>query len=872
MTRLFGGSRGTVLLWAIATAVLGYGLYALTKWFTEQNLQELEPFVESTMITLMIAGMALIGLLLIRETLGRKAGLYYVISFFTALVLSTVSLATTFFGFFKFVSAQDATSAVTGAVTGESPIFPIFLAFGATLGIQLLMLVMALQLGDALVERFKATQRLKSNAGQRPNPATRERLGVEQPDAVGSTVNRLVQAGLLVLFIGFVFVAANGLGILDISEIVAVLQGIVNENFNPTEVSFSVRVLLVAVVVIIAARMLLARRSWFKLMSDLFLVAYLGALFVSWLFSFDSFFSVIQSSQTAQIERDAIVIEETSEILAEASRELEGRTNAQTTRLGSDVVTAPIDEITGALRVALNSSADELARETQINMNAKINELSEAERRLSDLESDRDQEAGEIELRSRAVATADTDLAGLTEQEETLRSSVNALEANVAKLRQEVREFRREEEAQRRGVGDRASGCGPLCTAARESAQKAEADLDFEEGQLEAQRAALSDVSSRTRTINRALAEGSEDAINRIQGDVDELDDEIDKQKAEVRRLEAELNGLRTASPNAQTRITEVDEASARFKTNPREITLAKFKEVCALSTKLESYVGPSCNVATVQAAVDLLELDLARRTQFDAECVPVLLPKTAKERVDATRDCLLQVEASSSLNNQLTQLQSVFLTSRNDVRRAIVNLSRGSQFAVGAAIVALLIDIFILIMGITVSFNKSQSALRDPLDNSIDRVEEKLRIICREPEFGGSVQVAMVRFIRTLEPAHDNDEAYPANFRADLAQEERDLIHQVTLAAGAPFMRSVKRPSLSGLQGETAHDVFAQPHAAFLELVYELAGEETGEAARPMAREPHDAARGTMSRYRINQIRPQLAGNMPSRNQIRNR
>jgi hypothetical protein len=791
------------------------------------------------------------------------------IALYAALVLSAISFFTTAVGLFEFTEPEN------GEITANAVSW--ILSYATTAGVQILMLVVALELGDELLKlKPVAAQSQMLEDQQNQEPASR-RSGSRAFRRRDFDVTRtLLYAILAIIFL----LISNLVGLWS-------MQAITNWWNNIQDASVATPKLMWLPLLIIAAGVVLKRlghiRNVFGLIVLLFLGGvYTGALAVSSTFSFDAYYRFVQSEQQIELEQSAIVAQETSETISSARDLLVNQISVERARLERSGAVSTLQDSIGQLIIRSEQNEDKIFAERERLQDQITRQFEEIDRQREEIRERRlalQNQADDIAADIRALRAK---IPRLQSEIPLKQAELERADAAAQRARKAADDAKFEAEAQREGLGDRIAGEGPRYRAAVRAADAAEKSAQERESDK-------ADIQADITTIENEIAQAEID-ITRLQNQVEELESNGQQTGAATQiqqDLEREEENLRQqvlaaeAQQNAlqQADTTAVSQALSRFLTEPAPNTLNDYEAQCSglrkvlidvgadletlgtfqclpgeiaiqadrifdLQNRLVAFAAPPSGALTetaTGAATETVQGDQDGAAAEENQSAEVAPPPTAisrycddgvtllsvREALALARRCVeligSDVTGQPDLAGSLTLTESIYLKPGYDIRKSISNIFRLEPYAVSTAGFAVFIDLFILFVGIYIAYAGSRDKLaEDHRLKSTKTVSSEMRKIATEHSSAysiGSPAWAMREFLNMSTPILKRDMSERGfTSMIELSKVSSDkirLVEDLTGAAGATF---VERS-----QGSDGADVLYL-HAALIDFIREQA------------------------------------------------
>ncbi|MEM6619584.1 MAG: hypothetical protein AAF631_09805 [Pseudomonadota bacterium] len=492
-----------------------------------------------------------------------------------AIVLSAVSFATTLFGMLSFVAG----SSEDGDIGRQSVGW--FISLGTTFGIQFIMLIIALVLGERLI-------------GLRPRFDDKihkefDDLEDDRPQNRNAVWLRVTLVPLAVL-IGAV--AAVMLGLFPAFDLDTALREV------NLDLVFRISVgILLALLALGLLQFSLAKTNLWQPLSLLFLLfVYVGTLAVSSLFSFDSYYGILLTESDQEQRKGSIIREDTTQMFITARTSLDQQmTNLREGPLSDqieEVVQGGIDAlITNARNLEAEFERDaRLQQDEQEALNTRIDE------RIAALRTDRERDVAEALGALGQIETLRERVAILQARRDEAQADAAQTRAALQTVQENINNLRAwadcEELGRTDGVCELAPipmtgvpDCGSRCLGYRADATNLES-VELPQAQRAAataqERFEAADSELQTTTVRLEAAAGSvqstEGAISPAAQRARDISDRYDAQIAELE--EQKSLGLVRAQQTGFD-IGALSAAYAAFKSNPGPETLSSYDTTC---------------------------------------------------------------------------------------------------------------------------------------------------------------------------------------------------------------------------------------------------------------------------------------------------
>ncbi len=739
-----------------------------------------------------------------------------------AVALSGVSFATTMFGMAEFASQRGSQTGADG--TG---LVGWFISLLTTFGIQIIMLFIALRLGEQLVQM---------------RPSVDEQFEAATPPVgeMRQALLRNILRAVPVLLLAPLAMVLLGVPFMALLEVLSAPETVTGLDRVGVVAAYGLVVLAVA----IASGLL--SLSWAAGVGVLLAFAYVGTLAVSSLFSFDSYYRLVQDDSDVERRRIAIVEETTSSMLRDAE-----------TSLRNQIVALQESPDAQSVLSGVETLLDDLQRRKD-EINQKLAE--DAEAFVARLGQRRDTLRAELQTRlaekQEAIAALDTGddsaneaIRARTEAETNLKTAQDALAA-LEEARDDARAEAATNEtlAECERIGDNQS---PGCEGTSGIAGERSAFTRFTNAAVAANARATrlenvdipnaaAEVEIAERAFDRAEARVAaaqplsvEAVVAARQQALDRINERFDDRIEEIQNA---IAALPTPEQAGRISLESLEEAFIRFKGNPGNASLAEWVSEC--TNVRQSLLEAESTAADIRdlvcrpvAMVDMAQQgDALRAAQQRFQglgddgnpqdgalvCTSVggLPSRTAEADVQAALDTLVDNTRTclgianrgqpeiEKLQGQLTELVSIYLGQNTDMRRSIEDLRRGSPFAVGAAAGAVFVDVLILVVGFLAALGATATQSHNPIRPNLDTVRDKLSKRAAPFSRDGTAVVPLQRFLSYLEPRRihaaqqtDPNVAYNMLFRfalnrAAVRPEDEALVKAIMAAVPVRYQR----------------------------------------------------------------------------------
>ncbi|WGW03588.1 hypothetical protein [Tropicibacter oceani] len=778
-----------------------------------------------------------------------------------AVTLSAVSFSTTMFGMADFASQQNSSF-------GEYMV-GWFISLGTTFGIQIIMLYIALKLGEQLV-RLRPTYDDRFQFGI---------TGVKKRDAIGW--GKATMIGFAMLLMGVAFMVFLQISIADIGSFFMDLA--VGGDIAPRWVGLLP--LSLAILALIAVGVI--RNLWGFVTTGFLLAVYAVTLFISSLFSFDSYYKLVQDDEDIAQRRASIIEEITIGMLNDAGRSLgdaplalletpENRSALREAELAVDTLQAERDTVSAQL--LQQQTAGATAAKT------RRDALNDA---LAELDQEEADEIKKVTNRSTAgvaiaqdIRSLEPQITGLTAQSDEITTELQAKRDEIAvldaKLKCEETGFKGPPHCeQSSGVAnppnfDPATRPGTVSGQLFLSKAKVAGEIQQLEAQLATTAAELVALGEQKTALEISLqlaqqavdvdAQGNSAALQEITEIKQRFDTEREALRARF-SLDGGASSLGAAGPAS---LDELVSRLTSFRNDPNNDTLAAWTAECnavrqslvranaELAASLNCQPPRLSSIAqrgTDIAAAKALFVESGCTTTADTGAAPRSAPPNQTELrllTGKTRSCLNIANRGQDdvrqMISDLTELESVYLSDETDIRRSVADFRRGADNAKGAAIGAITIDMLILVVGFLAALSANSSLYGNPLKPMPDEVQASICAFARNFSGDGTVETGLRRFLRYVEArrldtktSQTEGELHEALFRNTLNREtirpeDKDLVNAIMTAIPLGYLKEVSFVPPRGSNAEKGmREGISQ---SVIKMMYEIAFK--GPAASP--------------------------------------
>lgn len=679
----------------------------------------------------------------------------------SVIVLSAVSFATTLFGMLNFV--EGSRSALGGEIVGW------FISLGTTFGIQFIMLVISLELGERLVNlRPRVDDHLHQN--------------MLNSRAVHQSRREGARKLLWLTLAAFCFaVSAVGLQLVSLADLQRWVQGLLNGQSSPQFILGAFFFLFGLVALRLGN---IVAGLWNPVTLIFLLFVYGGTLAVSSLFSFDSYYSLFRTQEDVETSRTAIVQERTSEIRNTLARSLSDHLatlpNQAPVVANFNEVSEGIDNLQAKARQlaerfkqdavsAERLREEEVQRLERLKRTAETRYQEERNRILSVL--------GEVEGVRAQVAQAETRVATLAGEREAAENRVKALRDNAER---NLILARCEEEGLVDGICEGTSGtpsCGTKCEGFKNNARTLNFQADEAEKRVEAISAdeaeaasALKNLRTQLQTITTEFEAGDEGEETPVQRRLKAAEEAYN---TELERIDALIANVPVSARQSTGDVSAISTSFSKFRTNLTGETFGEFTGTCsgtrdglirigADDTEIRAF---ECQPVVLANLATEMDRTREAQAQFQANCsnnfqvntaADAPAKKSAEAIVQATRDCIAIADLGqpgvAKEAQALTSMESTYLSNSSSLRRSIADLGRRDIFATGAAAAAVFIDMLILVVGMLIAMNRPSPLYDNPLDPEVAEVERLILDTARFYAPDGEAATGLRRFVQYLE------------------------------------------------------------------------------------------------------------------------
>lgn len=770
------------------------------------------------------------------------------VAYWAVLALTAVSFSTTYFGLNEFLQPK---------VSTDSFILPFFLSVGTTLGIQSLMLVMALQLGKRIMslKPLSPVEEKNRRAQLDRKAKNRTRTVAEVFKANIVAADSWTTALGLALMISAYFISSYGLKwTVPFSE----YKIDINDGFTFPVLMIGLAGLYLAI------RGSSSGGGWRTLTLIFLAFVYFGCLSVSSLFSFDAYYRLMQTEENIELNRDATVIQRSGEIIAAARDELSSELveNKNELRDSSDFRALrngliSLQRVYADNRDAVNSAVVEERERLKQNQQR----LSEERQVAIDTAKGVNERIEEIKGR---ILTIETEISLAESGLSPLSTELTKLQTERAVQIAKQNEVRKQRDLEATGADGRDDGEGPKWREFNAQFNAIGSYIESLDEQITAATSRNGNAQNNIAELNREKAGLAQEQIG-LEARAKTIDLNFDDTQPQSAALDAaqrdaiaKTEALATANPQ-----TVGATLSGFLKSYDRGTFNAYLSECSALLGTLESIDGTNESVLAFDCQPPGLRADVERvfelasaQEAFLNECSKGVAGMEYSDALGYARNCLqvttLNTEDFRDINNDLTQLQSEYSTSGYDLRRAIRSLEAGEQFAVGAAAGAVFIDLLILIVGIIIAMLRDSRLYGSLEDVTAEDIERDILQTAMTHDRGHDPFSAIFRFMKYMRPTGDGEFSMKLHFR-DVPDEDITLVAAL-IEAGRPFVKpnfigSAQEHVLEGeyeLNGdkEQSHITY-DIHSRFFMLLNDVTAQGVSDNRKFMANSPSAAPGG---------------------------
>lgn len=747
---------------AVVAAVLAYfayqlGVSLLTNLFGDWR---------QMLVALIAAGvMATVGFNL---TMGKgklaQAGQTEKIAVWAALLMSIVSAITTSLGLLSLLSANPSTGAV----------LMVGMALMLALGIQLSMLMYALQIGDG-IQRLNP---IKAQAGDDDDADLFD-------DDVQSRGPSLIKVGavVVVLLAGVYMLFGQTISGLILDAVDSIIHDPLSQLRDPGTGPKILAPVFIIIGLLAAIRIgLLPRPGTFGAIAATVLIYGTLLLFSSG-FGYLAYLTAAQSDIVRATDRDNRIETETPAFVRRINQAAFDDTND-----------ALVKATEGPEFQALSTEVDALSSLFVKNRAKLEDQVAAFENRRLQIEAAQD--AAQQSISDGEVAVREAELAL-----EQAKAQAKAAEDEMA---QRLGILNPDLAAARKGRDDAAAGrdttgvaaCGSICKRFQAQVDRIEADIQ----QLQGKRSAA----------NLALSRAQSELIDA------------------KRRLERAKRGENGDLPDLGPPPSVIDRSSFtlprnEYRTNPTIDGLRRLAVTCSIAVDMLISVDvsprnmPRCDIARVEAALrQHQELTKAQDrmvdpcTRTDAELqaedtalktstIPDInqIPSHLQARIAWVSRCLTAANTGSERMEQVARdvnrFESEFIAAGYDPRRALRSLEDRDRFAIFAALMALIVDLAILFAGFFANAFRSQVATNDPAEQHaghvVDAIDQALSAIF--PNAPGKAAAALSAMWVPVSPDDAGNRAYTRKIVvADHSAKAMNVAKLILDAAGPVLVR----------------------------------------------------------------------------------
>ena len=443
--------------------------------------------------------------------------------------------------------------------------------------------------------------------------------------------------------------------------------------------------------------------------------AYTIVLGLSALFSFEAIYRFILTEEEAKREADAVLMEEYPLLVTEIGVVLDKQRAGTWARLIASPAFSQVMQQREDLKLAIRAARAALERSQA----DRIDAIRSAEVELSKEIADTDRRMAALN-RSIAEKRAGLERAvlGREESEKALAIAQQALEDELTRrgrpedIQARMQEAKQRMQFEEEGLQGAEEGRGPKYRAAKADHDNAQRELQLVLQEIQPRQEAIRDLRRKIQSFSTDHVEG-QGTIRRLEEDKADL--ELARQELSGKRLRSDADrGVITQADPVDAWIKRLGDSERDFIARRNPDRAVPFEEECRGAHEALAAVSLS-SAALPSGACWHPDLDLrltetrrleAASSRFATACMANRnsLEVVVTDPLRAARDCfrlagILGAEALR-ISRRFTALEAEYGGVPN-LRRAISNVARGEKFAVGAAGLALAIDLLILICGI---------------------------------------------------------------------------------------------------------------------------------------------------------------------------
>ncbi len=746
------------------------------------------------------------------------------------LALSAVSFSTTLFGLAEFLSPKDG---------GGSELFAWFVSGGTTLGIQGLMLIMSLILGEQIMQLRPLASDMIHDSVERQS--RRDKNVIEDIILWLSNTDTWRMLG--------------GLGMAYLSYLIY-QNGSIEVPYLGKFLEFGRGLSLPLIILCLASLYFLVKagtlgRSWNTAIILFLSFVYFGALAVSSLFSFDAYYRYLQSEDKQATSNRTVLESETNRLIAIAGNHYDDYIASQKEALNQDAdfiaLNSSITNLISGSKQYSQHIRDELDK-TQSDLEAQRRKVKQAraleQQELSNLQQKKGAAELKVQENERLKKQYKEDL-------KRQHSSVQPVRDELAQLQTALEEKKRERAKEETGVDGRQSGKGPkwrvlnkeveaqekyiaqiqtdlngkerLVANTRQKLNNIERDLQIAKGDVSqtssqlvsfepaqgttmpsTMSAGLSSLENQRQQISSLNVDQVSTSLKRFTDSYSERDYQtyLD-QCGNIKNIL--LKVTQDASGQADKSITDFECKPSTFELKAKKLInlvqkRASYEERCIKA--LVDGKSPSANTSTTTAKVEAPKTDGAAESSTTSQgASDPLVGLVAKEQTQIqnrlldTKSCLNIMNAPTQeqedFSAKIVQLEEEYSTGGHDIRRSINNLQRGEKFAVGAGAGAVFIDMLILVVGIILAMLTVSRFHDDPHNPRADQLELDLVNAARVSDPDHDPNKGIQTFFSYIQTNSDSSSAMKDSFFsqqidiAKVANEDRYLVeHLLNVAA----------------------------------------------------------------------------------------
>ena len=802
-------SQGWAWIAVVLLALFGIGSYF---WFNASQNEATISKDPGSLLNGLFGPLLVLGIVLVTIIIGarvmrtstsndlrdkdREQNFQLSVAMWAVFALSAVSFLTTLDGLYEFLRPKNELGSQT---------ISLFLSFGTTIGIQGLMLVMALLLGKRIMSlKPLSVEKSRQLYSIGPTPYTSAETPMEVLRGLPKSISFAAFAiGCLLLLLTYLLYNYG----LDTRRL-----GL-GQTFR-IESGLSIFTVCLGIGAIFFLYKTGALGQGWQTMTLVFLAfVYFGTLSISSLFSFDAYYRRMQTDENIELNREATVTQRTGEIIANAADLLDEEIALQQSNLRTGrAFNETKDGLSSLVAVAAQNrvALDEALKETR----NRAKERLEQARTAQNLEIARNMTlSGDIASAQGRLPQIETEIVSITAEITPIEDRLKVAREDRRKKIAEKTTAEILREKERAGVDGAKKGIGPKFRQFDGQVKSLEAFLKGLETRISSDEAELNDKQNKIADLSKEKSG---------------LDVELTGLKAQLPSKQVAKPGdppskndknLDSAANNLEKSIKALDVLEGA---DPRQVsvTLSNFtrefdretydRYLVECNTLVSTLQGVNSNDATINGFIcqppqlrsnadKIFKLGEAK-VAFEKACKDSVSGLEFKDALKKTRKCLQTTTLTNakfgSLNNDLTQLQTQYLTTGYDLRRSINNFRANEQFAVGAAGGAVFIDLLILVVGIIIAMLKDSRLYSSTKNITAEQVEKDLVAMASTHDEHRDPHAAILRFLNYMQPAPSADDEYTMTLDLNHVAPDDKALANSLIGVARPFLKPKNKQS----------------------------------------------------------------------------